>query len=88
VTRKDAKLLIYWNCWFRAFTGRLVELRGFETLTSVAQASARLTAGAARCGSAGPSAEDAPLDLALDRRRFTCPAQRQRLEGLAEKHYR
>ena len=30
----------------------------------------------------GPSAEDAPLDPALDRRRFICPAQRQRLAGV------
>ena len=54
---------------------------GIRTSDLRVLAAARLTVGAARCGSAGPSAEDAPLDLALDRRRFTCPAQQQRLEG-------
>jgi hypothetical protein len=32
---------------------------------------------------AGPTVEGAPLYPALDRRCFTCPAQRQRVEGLA-----
>jgi hypothetical protein len=64
------------------FIRLLVELRGFEPLTSAVQAPARFHSAAAS-GSAGLTIEGAPLDAALDPRCFTRPAQRQRLEGLA-----
>jgi hypothetical protein len=37
---------------------------------------------AAASDSTGLTAEGGPLDPVLDQRCFTCPAQRQRLEGL------
>jgi hypothetical protein len=59
----------------------LVELRGFEPLTPASKF--RALDGAATSGSAGAKCRRcAPLDPALDRHHFTCPALHQRLEGL------
>jgi hypothetical protein len=51
----------------------VVELRGFEPLTSAVQAPVRFTAAAS--GSAGLAVEGAPLDPALDRRGFKSPVE-------------
>ena len=59
-----------------------MELRGFEPLTSAVQASARLTVPPLPVLH-GKHRRRAPPDAALERHRFTCLAQRQRLEGFA-----
>ena len=65
------------NLWTKK-SRRFARTSLVEPLTSAMQASARCDGAVA-----SKAAEAAPLDQALDRRCFTCSAQRQRLKGLA-----